>query len=248
MVLHCGVCEALRGRAGLDKFLCDTFLEKIKDAAQREACRRQSGGRFTEAYMTWVVLAGANPGAQVIDGLNETKLTYKSVDHLAVLMLKRREAVMSTTTDQRLCWEALRVLTKAVDTERDSETKQVLVRLRVMSLSEFLKDPTHGAELYDTVQAGLEEFIRSRATQAAILRSEEGQRQPKVYDTEGQVDPRCDDPEQRREMKRLSCVQFVMGKNATSSSNSTAGGWCSLATAHMEMHAGLRMTLKDERR
>ena len=196
----------------LDKFLCDTFLEKVKDAAQREACRRQSGGRFTEAYMTWVVLAGANPGAQVIDGLNETKLTYKSVDHLAALMQKRREAVMSTTTDQRLCWEALRVLTKGVDTERDSETKQVLVRLRVMSLSEFLKDPTHGAELYDTVQAGLEEFIRSRATQAAILRSEEGQRQPKVYDTEGQVDPRWDDPEQRRAMKRLSCGQFVMGQ------------------------------------
>ena len=125
--------------------------------------------------MAWVVLVGANPGAQVIDSLNETRLTYKSVDHLAVLMPKRREAVMSTTTDQRLCWEALQVLTKGIDTEKDSETRQALVRLRVMGLSKFSKDPTCGAELYDTVHAGLEEFIRSRATQAAILRLEEGQ-------------------------------------------------------------------------
>jgi hypothetical protein len=108
----------------LDKFLCDIFLEKIKDATVREACRRMSGGRFTEAYITWVVLAGANPGAQVIDALNETKLTYQSVDQLAALMPKRKEAVMNTTTDQRLCWEALRTLTKGVDAERDSETKQ----------------------------------------------------------------------------------------------------------------------------
>ena len=119
----------------LDKFLCDLFLEKIKDAALRDACQRQSGGRFTEAYMAWVVLAGANPGAQVIDGLNETKLTYQSVDHLAALMPKRKEAVLSTTTDQRLCWEALRVLTKGIETEKDSETKQALARLRVTSLS-----------------------------------------------------------------------------------------------------------------
>ena len=90
----------------LDKFLCDMYLTKIRDYALRDACWRQSGGRFTEAYMTWVILAGANPGAKVIDALNETRLTYESVDHLAALMPKRKEAIVSTTTEQRLCWRA----------------------------------------------------------------------------------------------------------------------------------------------
>jgi len=40
----------------LDKFLCDIFLEKIKDATVQEACWHMSGGCFTEAYITWVVL------------------------------------------------------------------------------------------------------------------------------------------------------------------------------------------------
>ena len=110
----------------LDKFLCDMFLEKVKDATVREVCQCMLGGRFTEAYITWVVLTRANPRAQVIDMLNKTKLLYQSVDQLAALMLKCKEAVMNTTTDQRLCWEALRVLTKGIESERDSETKQAL--------------------------------------------------------------------------------------------------------------------------
>ena len=157
----------------LDKFLCDMFLDKIRDYALRDVCRRQSGGRFTKAYMTWVILAGANPGAQVIDALYETRLTYESVDHLAALMPKRKEAAVNTTTEQRLCWEALRVQNKGIAAERDTETKDALCRMRVKSLDDFSVDPTRGAEVYDAAQLALENFVKTRATQAAVLRSED---------------------------------------------------------------------------
>ena len=49
------------------------------------------------------------------------------------------------------------------------------------ALGDFSADPTRGAEVYDAVQAGLEDFIRARATQAAVLRSEAPR--PKTYMT-----------------------------------------------------------------
>ena len=52
-----------------------------------------------------------------------------------------------------------------------------------MSLNEFSADPTHGAAVYESVQAGLEEFIKARTTQAAVLRSG-GATKSRVYNME----------------------------------------------------------------
>ena len=62
-----------------------------------------------------------SPGYQLVIALNETYLTYKDIRQLAMLLPKRKVALLQATHGQRICWELRRAVVKGVARERDSE-------------------------------------------------------------------------------------------------------------------------------
>ena len=96
--------------------------------------------------------------------LNETYRTYKDLRQLAMLLPKRKAALLQATHFQRICWELLRAINEGVACECNVEVVGSLKRIKEYGLAKFMQEPDKGEEIYDEISTKVNQQVAIRAT------------------------------------------------------------------------------------
>ena len=115
-----------------------------------------------------------SPGYQLVTVLNETYLTYKDLRQQAMLLPKRKAALLQATHGQRICWELLRAINKGVASKRDGEVVAALKRIKEYGLAKFTQEPDKGEEICDEIAAYVNQQVAIRATNDLIGHGADG--------------------------------------------------------------------------